>query len=55
MIDMMKKDPSIVTDVNKWLVYYEGIAPSNMGLLHFRVWQLYDLLVAYIKVSVPHT
>src|SRR5271163_843959 len=51
MIEMMKANPKVVTDINKWLHYYEGIAPSHMGLLHFRVWQLYDLLVGYIKVS----
>ena len=50
MIEMMKIDPSVVTDVSKWLHYYDGAAPTDMGLLHFRVWQLYDLLVGYIKV-----
>jgi hypothetical protein len=52
MIEMMKADPSVTIDVSKWLLYYEGVAPSDMGLLHFRVWQLYDLLVEYIKVSL---
>jgi len=51
MIDMIKADPSVATDVDKWLEYYKKgqIHPANQGLLQFRVWQLYNLLVGYIK------
>jgi len=51
MQQMIEEDPSVSTDVDKWLSYYKksNTHPANQGLLQFRVWQLYDLLVGYIQ------
>ena len=54
LLSLYGKDPATLTP-NRWISYYQAIGstPRNMGMLPFRVAQLYKLIVDSLQSSEP--
>ncbi len=48
LLDLIHKDPANLS-IDRWNAFYAGLGEETRGALPFRIWQMYDAMVAALK------